>query len=57
MAKLAAKTGQGSRLAFEIHQVPRGGRGMEPRRVKLHMTIGPGDIGEPVITVMQPGED
>ncbi len=57
MAELAAKTGQGSRLAFEMHRVPRGGRYTVPRRIKLHMTIGPGDAGEPAITVMLPSED
>jgi hypothetical protein len=29
----------------------------EPQMVELAMVIGPGDCGEPVITLMQPGED
>jgi hypothetical protein len=29
----------------------------EPQLVELVMAVGPGDCGEPVITIMQPGED
>jgi len=58
MAFLAARRSGGSdRVGFQLYRVPRGGRGMRPRLVSLEMVIGPGDSGEPVITIMQPGED
>ena len=57
MARQAARKGQGPRLAFQLYRVPRGGRGKSPRLVTLSMVIGPGDDGEPVITIMMPGED
>jgi len=43
------------RAVFTVLRVPRGGRQAEPVRLVAH--IGPGDQGEPVITIMQPGED
>ncbi|MEW6766286.1 MAG: DUF6573 family protein [Pseudomonadota bacterium] len=58
MARLAASKAQNnSRIAFQLYRVPRGGRAQRPRLTELHMTIGPGDTGEPVITIMQPHED
>ena len=58
MAFLGARRGNGSdRVGFQLYRVPRGGRGMRPRLVRLEMVIGPGDSGEPAITIMQPGED
>lgn len=57
MAHLAAYKAQGGTTAFTLYRVPRGGKGKMPRKVTLHMQIGPGDVGEPVITVMMPGED
>lgn len=57
MAKLADKAGQGHRVAFELRRVPRGGRGQAPRRVTLRLAIGPGDQGEPVLTILLPDED
>ena len=56
MARLAARHG-GERLAFQLYRLPRGGRGVRPRLTILHMCIGPGDQGEPVITIMMPNED
>lgn len=47
----------GPRKAFQVLRVPRGGRGVRPRLTTLHIHIGPGDEGEPVITIMQPHED
>lgn len=43
-------------VPVELYRVPREGKGRQPRRVELFMHIGPGDAGEPVITVMQPGD-
>ena len=42
---------------YEIYRVPRGGKAQKARRVKLKTLIGPGDQGEPVITIMQPNEN
>ena len=58
MAYLAVRRGGTEpRKAFQLLRVPRGGRGVRPRLTTLHIHIGPGDNGEPVITVMQPHED
>lgn len=58
MAYLAARSSdKGSRKAFQLLRIPRGGRGVRPRLTTLHMQIGPGDEGEPVITIMQSHED
>jgi len=56
MARLAARRG-GERLAYQLYCVPRGGRGVRARLTTLHMHIGPGDQGEPVITILMPNED
>lgn len=55
-ARIAAGTGEAQR-AFTLLRVPRGGRGVKPRLVTLKLICGPGDAGEPVITIMQPNED
>lgn len=58
MAYLAVRRGGTEpRKAFQLLRVPRGGRGVRPRLTTLHIHIGPGDNGEPVITIMQPHED
>lgn len=57
MASVAARRNSGSELRFQLYRVPRGGRGVRPRLVTLVMLCGPGDEGEPVITIMLPGED
>ena len=44
-------------LAFQLYRVPRDGRGIRPRLVTLLLLVGSGDTGEPVITILQPGED
>jgi hypothetical protein len=56
MLKLAARRG-GSEIRFQLYRVPRGGRGVKPRLTVLKAICGPGDQGEPVITIMLPGED
>ena len=56
MAAMAALCNrQASRVPFSVLRVPRWGARPEPAHLVLH--IGPGDEGEPVITIMQPGED
>lgn len=58
MAMNAARRGAGRQsLPFQLYRVPRGGRGVRPRLVTLITQIGPGDGGEPVVTIMLPGED
>lgn len=42
-------------LGFSLLRVRSGG--LRPERVRLVLHIGPGDQGEPVITILQPGED
>lgn len=57
MAYLAARRASGGcRVQFQLHVVPRGGAARRPRRMALHMHIGAGDDGEPVITIMLPNE-
>lgn len=58
MAYLAAKRASGGcRVQFNVLVVPRGGAARRPRLTTLCMVIGPGDDGEPVITIMLPNED
>jgi hypothetical protein len=57
MSHLAARRAQGGAVAVQFYRVPRGGRGRMPRKTSLRMNIGPGDAGEPVITLMLPDED
>jgi hypothetical protein len=57
-AAQAARRNRGkARVEFTVWRTPRPGRARKPRQVTLVLHIGPGDQGEPVITVMQPGED
>lgn len=44
-------------LQFGLQRVPRGGRSAAAERVTLKLLAGPGDDGEPVITILQPNED
>lgn len=58
MASLAARrAGNSQRIAFTVHRVPRGGRSPHSRPTTLHMCIGPGDDGTPVVTILLPTED
>lgn len=57
MATLAARrasTGT-TQMTFEVAYIQRKGKG--PETVSLKMVAGPGDEGEPVMTIMLPGED
>lgn len=57
MAMLAALSSDGmSRTVFDLYRVPVTGKSIKPRRTSLVMQIGPGDAGEPVITISMPGE-
>lgn len=45
------------RLLFELFIVPRDGSSRQSKRTMLKALCGPGDDGEPVITIMLPSED
>jgi hypothetical protein len=57
MALQAAKRTEGDRVAFTVLRVPVEGEGLAAEPVELVLHIGPGDAGEPVCTIMEPGED
>ena len=57
MAGHAARNGDGERVSYQLYRIPRGGRRTRPVLTTLHMTIGPGNEGEPVVTILLPGED
>lgn len=59
MAFYAVRTSQtsGDRILFQLLRVPRDGRSTKAKLVTLRMIVGPGDSGEPVITILLPHED
>ena len=57
MFRCAARHASGERIRFSLYRVPRGGRATRPRLTILAAVIGPGDLGEPVLTIMLPDED
>ncbi|MGW2890661.1 DUF6573 family protein [Streptomyces griseoruber] len=59
MARAAIRRGgeDGDRVTVDLRRVPRDGRARQARPVQLVCAIGPGDHGEPVITIMEPHED
>lgn len=46
-----------SLMFFELYRVPRDGESTRPQLTRLKIVAGPGDNGEPVITIMLPNED
>ena len=44
-------------LSFQIYRVPRDGHATESELATLKLIVGPGDAGEPVITMLLPHED
>ena len=44
-------------LLYELYRVPRDGFSTEAKPVTLKLIIGPGDHGEPVVTILLPEED
>lgn len=46
-----------SLLRYKILRVPRDGQSQQAEETELKLQIGPGDNAEPVITIMQLGED
>ncbi|MGW7243852.1 DUF6573 family protein [Streptomyces sp. NPDC054804] len=59
MARAAIRRGDGGsdRVTVDLRRVPRDGRTRKALRIHLVCAIGPGDHGEPVITIMEPHED
>jgi hypothetical protein len=59
MASHAIRTSKdsGDRLLSELYRVPRDGYSTEAKPVTLQLIIGPGDHGEPVITILMLNED
>jgi hypothetical protein len=59
MAFYAVRTSQesGDRILFQLLRVPRDGHSTKAKLVTLRMIVGPGDSGEPVITILLPHED
>ena len=59
MASHAIRTSKdlGDRMLFQLYRVPRDGQSMEAERVTLKLIVGPGDHGEPVVTILLPDED
>ena len=47
----------GDRLSFELYRVPRDGKSTEAAITTLKLIVGPGDDGEPVVTVLLSDED
>ena len=58
MAAFAIRTSaeSGDRLLYEFYRVPRDGYSTEAKPVTLKLIIGPGDQGEPVLTILLPEE-
>ena len=58
MAAFAIRTSadSGGRLLYELYRVPRDGYSTEAKPVTLKLIIGPGDQGEPVLTILLPEE-
>jgi len=59
MASHAIRTNHdpNDRLLFQLYRVPRDRRSVKPVLVELKLIVGPGDAGEPVITILLPHED
>lgn len=59
MAAYAARANAnaGSELLFELYRVPRDGQATEAELTTLKLVVGPGDEGEPVMTIRLPNED
>jgi hypothetical protein len=59
MAACAIRKGDrnASEVRYSLYRVPRGGKGYLPRPTTLKSVVGPGDDGEPVLTILLPQED
>ena len=50
-------SGSGDRLLFQLYRVPVDGQSVTAELTTLKLIVGPGDHGEPVITILLPDED
>jgi hypothetical protein len=59
MASHAVRTARNAdqQLPFDLYRIPRNGCATKSQRLTLKLILGPGDDGEPVITIMLPEED
>lgn len=59
MAAHAARTrtDRGTELLFELYRVPRDGQSTQAELTTLQLVVGPGDDGEPVMTILLLNED
>ena len=53
---IRARAGSDRPLSFQLFRVQRGG-GSEAVMTTLKLQVGPGDDGEPVVTILLPSED
>lgn len=54
MGRHAVRTYRGretGRLVYTVYRVPRDGQSSEPEPVQIELHVGPGDDGEPVVTI------
>ncbi|MBO1332549.1 DUF6573 family protein [Streptomyces sp. VRA16 Mangrove soil] len=56
MSRLAIGRSKGTHAHVTLHRIKRDGRSRAPQLARLVAEIGPGDRGEPVITIMLPEE-
>ena len=54
---IRASRSSGDRLLFQLYRVARDGYSTEAVLVTLKLIVGPGDTGEPVMTILLPYED
>jgi len=59
MASYAVRTANNAKrqMQFDLQCIPHDGRATKSQRLTLKLILGPGDSGEPVITIMLPEED
>ena len=59
MASHAIRTSKdsGDQLLFQLYRVPRDRHSTEAVLVTLKLIVGPGDVGEPVVTILLQNED
>ncbi len=55
--EIRSSTGSGEQMLFQVLRVPRDGKSTGAEVVTLKLIVGPGDDGEPVITILLPNED
>jgi len=54
---LRTRVGGGAWLHYSLYRIPRDGHSTQAKLISLKLMIGPGDDGEPVITILLRNED